>query len=160
MCFNNKPLKSGVRVTTGTTTETRQYSGNFGGRKIRGTYEQTLHVPLAQTLDTTGATSASEVFGSKQATDKWFARSPSRPMTEAEYNEFRSSTLRANQGMVNAGAAQVAAFRKGANTRYPVQSPLMIAPRSYDEYMTRANEATSRTRTQVGGGTRATGLNV
>ena len=159
MCFGQpQTLKSGARVTTGTTTETR--TGPRGKE-----YQQTLRVPLAKTLDTTGATSASEAFGSKEATDKWFARSPSRPMTEAEYNEYRASPQyqqSQRQAMIHGASAfaKQGTYVGQGGKRVPMQSSLLIAPRTYDEYMTRASEATSRTRTQVGGGTRATGLNV
>lgn len=169
MCFGQpQTLKSGARVAYGTTTETRQYSGNMGGRKISGTYEQTLRIPMAKTLDTTGASSAAEVFGSKTATDKWYGTSPKRAMTEAEYNEYRASS-QARQGQMVPMVIQARAKQPGTlsqqyvmqgGKRMPVQSSLLIAPRSYEDYTARAAEVTNRTRTQVGGGTRATGINV
>lgn len=170
MCFGQpQTLKSGARVSYGTTTETRQFSGNIGGRRLSGTYEQRLHIPMAKTLDTTGASSAAEVFGSKESREKWYAQSPSRPMTEAEYNEYRASPRGGGQGRMLSGVVQGRAKQPGSlsqqyamqgGKRVPVQSSLLIAPRSYEDYTARAAEVTNRTRTQVGGGTRATGLNI
>lgn len=163
MCFGQpQTLKSGARVAYGTTTETRQgpVFGKHGSRE----YQQNLRIPLAKTLDTTGASSAAEVFKSKESREKWHAQSPSRAMTEAEYNEYRASPqyqhFQQQARLVASQSIHQRQYIMQGGKRVPVQSSLLIAPSSYEDYTARAAEVTNRTRTQVGGGTRATGLNI
>ena len=147
-----KTLKSGARVSSEEVPY--EYKGPLGR-----TRSALAIVPVAKELDTTGARSAAEVFGSQASLDKWYAKSQSRPMTEAEFAEYRTMRM---PFIGTADSSQQQMRRRGLP--FGGLPRLRINPRSYQEYLGLANrrQASSSTsgpsRLGVGGGTRATGL--
>ena len=153
MATQRKPyaLKSGARVYSEEVPY--EYRGPLG----RAQSSLTI-VPMAKRLDTTGASSASEVYRSNESINKWYAKSQSRPLTEIEYNEYmrnRESPYRRMAILRNNGEDRV--NRRG-------MFPQLMIRRSYQDYLNVAagrsgsSSTSGPLRLGVGGGTRSTGL--
>ena len=146
----SQTLKSGTRISEEAIPY--GYTGRIGRTR------SDLTIPMVRDLDTTGARSAAEVYGSQASLDKWYAKSQARPMTEPEYNEYMQNrqspygrmAIRPNR-MANQGA------RRG-------MLPRLMIRRSYQDYLNVASGRSGSSSTSgpsrlgVGGGTRATGL--
>jgi hypothetical protein len=169
MCYQARSLQSGAQIGGKKVAHTYNVRGTGALSRLSGPREGEAVVPMASVIDTTGARSASEIFSSKEATEKWRRQ---RPMTESEYREFQSMPAGQQRVMTRFGpvtassgpratAWAMAGGQPSGTRRGMVAQPLLIAPSSYQEYL----EATERpapaprpTRLGIGGGTRSTGL--
>ncbi len=149
-------LKSGATVTSGETfydPSTRTY----GGHLLPGRSALAI-VPMASVLDTSGASSASEVYRSQASVAKW---TKTRAMTEAEFAEYRGATpiiprTTLEQIPLNAPLKGTVSFED--------LSRFKSNPRSYEEYLGMVNKPSapsslfSYPRLGIGGSSRSTGL--